>query len=118
MHQTFNLCLPDQFRVACLLSNIHPQDVIQDFLQRVILPSEHYFPDNLSVAATDYFIEYALQTDATGTSYSNKKVRFLRKMELQRRSLMKKMQDRSQGEKEQALKKFFSKWMKLWIELG
>lgn len=116
MHQTFNLCVPDQFRAACLLSNIDPQDVIQEFLNRVILPSEYYLPDNLNIAATDYFFEYALQTDSVHARYPNKKLGFLHKMERQRRSLLKKMQDRSREEKEQALQKFFGKWMKLWID--
>jgi len=52
------LNLSDEFHLLCILLGLDPKELLQNFVDAVVIPSEHVKPGELSMLSTEFIMDY------------------------------------------------------------
>lgn len=117
METIFRLSQSSSFKVACILLSVDPRELFQHLADHIVLPTPHILPDNQSLSATEYFINYASKT-GNSLAYNDSQIRFLQEMEQTRKNICENIAGREPKTIEKKLQQFYSEWLIKWEKLN
>jgi len=111
---SLTLNLYDEFLLLCILLGLDPKELLQNFVDAVVIPSEHFKPAELSTLATQFVVDYVREEGVRTRKHTEEQKAFLKKKESQYQTLRKNSGRYGAEESAEAMRFFLKLWLKEW----